>query len=254
VYCCGGAHVITLQELWHVYITMGNLHTRTWSFHSGGGVAHTVLLRHHVATGQRELIIDTVPAATGNVTSNAMDNGHTWRETVDGKLLVVKIASNFWGGFYYRATVDGIRMQPSAAKGGEGGVDFSIAVVPTPDLREGKHPVFRLSLSRPEREDVVSLHTFEDFQALDSNVRSAYRDMHRTKELPHSPPTAGWLARGTTSDAFVAERASKLAIYIEALAHVEGISNSQDFLTFVGIDPAAWFQQQYEDAHRAVMC
>ena len=75
---------------------MGNLHTRTCSFHSGGGVAHTVLLRHHVATGKRELVIDTVPATTGNVATNAMDTGHTWTETVGGQILVVKIATNFW--------------------------------------------------------------------------------------------------------------------------------------------------------------
>ena len=40
---------------------------------------------------------------------------------------------------------------------------------------------------------------------------------------------------------------------MNSLALMYGISDSPDFLEFVGVDPKQWYQEAYEDAHRAVL-
>ena len=102
---------------------MGNLHTRVWSFHSGGGTEHVVVLRHHVLKGERELTLDqrTVDHYKPLV-ADVLNSTKRYEIDIEGNknACVVEISKTFWGGYTYACTYLGEFVECKDAEGGEG--------------------------------------------------------------------------------------------------------------------------------------
>ena len=213
------------------------------------------MLRHHVLTGEREVTIDgqVIDHHKPAVAEAMRQPTKRYDFDVDGVAgaCVVEITKTFWGGFRYSCTYKGKVLESKTAEGGEGGVEFMLEVTNAEFGEDRKTVYYTTRLSRPERDPLERRHTYAEFAAMDKKVRSHFRDMHKVKDLPVCPGRS-FLKKGTSFH-FIQERARKLDVYLNRLALVYGISDSPDFLEFVGVDPKTWFQEVYEDAHRAVL-